>query len=133
VNERNNIQTMQNKSIADTQTQLDRLLDMATRGLIDDEDYKVKSASLKGQLKRLHEEQSGTSHRVKNWYEIVTDTFEKLTYANEKFREGDIGNKKDILLAIGQNPVLLNGKLEINTYEWLIPVGKAAKSIRTEL
>lgn len=133
VAERNNVQAMQNKAVTDTQTQLDKLLDMATRGLIDDEQYKSKSATLKADLKRLHEEQADITHRVKNWYEIAETTFEKLIYAGEKFKDGDAGNKKDILLAIGESPVLMNGRLEIQHHEWLIPVRQNAKRMRDEL
>ena len=43
VTERNNIQATQNRAIADVQTQLDKLLGMATRGLISDDEYKAKS------------------------------------------------------------------------------------------
>ena len=133
VAERNNVQVMQNKAISNTQTQLDKLLDMATRGLIDDDEYKSKSKALKADLKKLLEEQADISHRVKSWYEVAEDTFEKLTYAGDKFKTGDLGNKKDILLAIGENPVLINGKLEITPYPWLQPVAKSAKRIRAEL
>lgn len=133
VTERNNVQAMQNKAITNTQTQLDKLLDMATRELIDDKEYKAKNAALKADLKRLQEEQSDTTHRVKNWYEIATSTFEKLLYAGERFKEGDVANKKDILLAIGENPVLMNGHLEITAHDWLQPVAKSAKGIRAEL
>jgi site-specific DNA recombinase len=133
VGERNNVQAMQNQAISSTQTQLDKLLDMATRGLINDDEYRVKNAALKADLKKFQEEQADTTHRVKSWYEIATETFEKLTYAGEKFKDGDIANKKDILLAIGENPVLMNGQLEIEHHEWLIPVRQNAKRIRSEL
>lgn len=63
----------------------------------------------------------------------VSDTFQKLTYAGEKFVSGDLCNKKDILLAIGQNPVLMNGKVEITPNCWLIPVRNVAKRLRDEL
>ena len=76
---------------------------------------------------------AGIAHRVKNWYEIATDTFEKLTYAGEKFKDGDIATKKDILLAIGQNPKLMDKRLVITTNEWLIPVANNAKRIRGQL
>jgi site-specific DNA recombinase len=131
--ERNNIQATQNKAIADIQTQLDKLLDMATRGLISDDEYKTKNTKLKAELGKLQEEQADIMHRVKNWYEIVTETFEKLTYAGKKFADGDVGNKKDILLAIGENPVLMDGKLQIASYKWLQPVANNAQSIRAEL
>lgn len=133
VSDRNNVQSMQNKAITDTQTRLDKLLDMATSNLISDEEYKAKNVALKDDLKRLQEEQADTTHRVKNWYEIAAETFEKLTYAGEKFKTGDVANKKDLLLAIGRNPVLMNGQLEITPHEWLIPVGQNAKRLRGEL
>ncbi len=130
---RDGIQTNQHRAIAETQTQLDKLLDMATRGLINDEEYKSKSLTLKTNLKSLQEEQADTAHRVKNWFEIMTDTIDKLTGAKDKFKSGDLANKKDILLAIGQNPTLLNQTLTITPNEWLIPVAKSAKSIREQL
>ncbi len=133
VAERNNVQQTQNNAITNTQTQLDKLLDMATRGLIDDDEYKTKNAVLKASLKQLQAEQADTTNRVKTWYEIATATFEKLLYAGEKFSDGDIGHKKDILMAIGENPVLMNGVLEIRHHEWLIPVRKNAKRLRDEL
>ena len=131
--QRNVVQASQNSAITNTQNQLDRLLDMATRGLVSDDDFKLKSDSLKGELKQLHEEQGDAAHRIKNWYETATNTFEKLTSAAEKFASGDLADKKDILLAIGQNPVLIDKSLSLASYDWLIPVGKSAKAIRTEL
>ena len=133
VAERNLVQNTQQGSIDGVQTQLDKLLDMATRGLIDDEQYRIKCVSLKSELKSLQEAQADTNHRVKNWYEIATETFEKLMYAGDKFKTGDVGNKKDVLLAIGQNPTLLDGKLGITPHKWLILVGKSSKGIRNDL
>lgn len=126
-------QAMQRNAITGIQHQLDKLLDMATRGLIDDEVYRSKGASLKDQLKQLHDEQADFNYRVKSWYENITQTFELLTDASSEFANGDIAKKRDILLAIGQNPVLLDGKLSITPNEWLIPVEKSAFSIREAL
>lgn len=131
--QRNVIQASQNSAISNTQGQLDRLLDMATRGLIGDDDFKAKSDLLKADLKRLHEEQGDMAHRVKNWYETATNTFEKLADASNKFTNGDVADKKDILLAIGQNPLLTDRKLHLASYIWLVPVAESAKMIRTEL
>lgn len=129
----NAIQVSQNNALAETQGQLDRLIDMATRGLLTDDEFKLKSESLKTTLSRLHEEQADTADRVKNWYETATTTFEKLTRAMEKFSNGDLADKKDVLLAIGQNPVLVDRKLQITPNKWLEPVAKNAKSFREAL
>lgn len=133
VKERNAVQTMQTTSISAIQAQLDSLLDLVTRGFITAEEYKAKSDGLKKELQSKQEEQSDTANRTKNWYEFVGDTLEKLTYANQKFVNGDLADKKEILLAIGQNPVMLNGKLEITSNYWLNPIKREAKSMRERL
>ena len=42
-------------------------------------------------------------------------------------------SKKDILLSIGQNHILYEGRLQINPNEWLEPVRINAKSLRDRL
>ncbi len=133
VTERNSVQKMQVNSVDSVQEQLDRLLELATEGLIDKQVYRKKHESLMIKLTDLQKAQVETADRVKNWYEYAISTFNKLVDANERFASGDIMAKKEIILAVGQNPVLLNGKLEINPCIWLNPIQKNAKSFRTEL
>lgn len=68
---RNNLQTAQFESITDIETQLDRLLDMAVKGLIDQKEYDTKSKSLKTALKECQQAQADTADRTRNWYEYV--------------------------------------------------------------
>ena len=126
-------QNMRAATIKGIETQLDKLLDMATRGLIDDDLFTTKSNLLKDELSVQQALQTGDGRRVRSWYEIAIDTFEKLTNAQERFNEGGVSDKKEILLAIGQNPVLLNGKLSITPNEWLLPIKKSALKVRTDL
>jgi len=56
-----------------------------------------------------------------------------LTNANSKFVSGDLADKKDILLAIGQNPLLLDGKLTITPNEWMVPIGNVTKQLRVDI
>lgn len=127
------VQAAQRNSIVGTQNQLDKLLDMATRGLIDDVEYMTKSMLLKSELKQLQEAQANAVHRAENWHEVATQTFEKLVSAKEQFVSGDLASKKDILLAIGQNPVLLDRKLGITPNKWLNPIELTAKGVRMEI
>lgn len=124
---------MQNKTAKSIENQLDNLLDMASKKLIDEQDYERKSKQLKAELKEIHQEQADTSNRTENWYEFATRTFARLTNANEKFTSGDILSKKEILLSIGQNPVLYEGKLQITPNEWLEPVRTNVKILRSRL
>ncbi len=131
--ERDNAIAMQSKAIKEIEDQLDRLLDMSTRGLVDEETFVSKSSKLKAQLKELHQKQADTAHKVESWYEFMSDTFLKLTGATNKFVNGEFADKKEILLAIGQNPLLLDGKLTITPDEWLIPVKNNARRFRSEI
>lgn len=131
--ERDSVQAMQTKSIKDTQQQLDRLLDMATRNMISDAEFNNKSLLLKKELKALQEQQADTAYRVKNWYDFVCETFSKLTNAQEKFAKSSLSVRKDILLAIGQNPVLVDKNLSITPNVWLNPVASRVQSLREQL
>jgi len=133
ITDRNDVQAMQARTITATQTQLDTLLDMASKGLISANEYKAKSDTLRADLSRLQEEQASTADRTKNWYEYVGKTLEILTGANSKFVDGDLADKKEIMLAIGQNPVLLDGKLQITPNYWLKPIYENVKTIRADL
>lgn len=95
--------------------------------------YKIKSSTLKTSLKLLQEEQADTAHHVKNLFEIMTDTIDKLTEAKDRFKFGDLTNKKDILLAISENPTLINQTLSITLNECLFSIGKSATGIREQL
>ena len=133
IKDRNNVKKMQNTTATSIENQLDNLLEMASKKLINDQEYERKSKQLKAELKQMHADQADTSYRVENWYEFATKMFERLTNANEKFISGGIIDKKHILLSIGQNPVLYEGKLQITPNEWLEPVRLNIKSIRTQL
>ncbi len=133
IKDRINVKTMQSKTATSIESQLDNLLEMASKKLIDDREYERKSKQLKEELKQSHKDQAETADRVENWYEFATKTFERLTDASEKFAKGDILEKKSILLSIGQNPVLFEGILQLTPNQWLEPVRLNAKSLRTRL
>ena len=49
-------------------------------------------------------------------------TFHFVTNARETVINGDMDAKKDILMAIGQNPTIKDGIMRIETNEWLAPI-----------
>lgn len=89
------------------------MLRLATKGFITADKYKQSAEPVQKRLKQLQEEQSQAANRAKNWYEVVGNTLELLTNATEKFALGNLNDKKEILLAIGQNPVIIDQKLQI--------------------
>jgi site-specific DNA recombinase len=131
--ERNDVQRMHFVTIDKKQKALDNLLDLVADGVITAEDYKAKSESIKIELSILQKQQSATSERVKKWYEIIGNTLEELTNANDKFANGTFTERTNILLAIGQNPILVDKKLQITPNEWLLPLHKELPSIKAKL
>ena len=131
--DRTSVNIIQSATAISVESQLDNLLDMASKKLIDNNEYERKSKQLKAELKEIHEGQADTANRAENWYEFATKTFERLTNANDNFVAGGILDKKYILLSIGQNPILFEGKLQITPFEWLEPVRLNIKSIREQL
>ena len=131
--ERKSVETMQEQAIKGLKDQLDTLLDMSTRKLVDESAFIEKSAKLKAELKELHKQQATKNESTENWYDYMTDLISKFMNANAKFVNGDIVDKKEILLAIGQNPVLLDGKLQITPNEWLMPLRDNTKRFVEQL
>lgn len=129
ISERNDIQKSQFTSETTIQKQLDKLLDMEINGRLADGVYDRRSKDLQKQLKSIQKAQQEAAERSRNWYELVANTLETLTSIDKKFNDGDINEKKRILSAIGQNPILMNGSLMLEPYEWLIPVKNALKEI----
>jgi len=133
VPERITIESAQRRAIDETQAQYDTLLDMSTRRVIDEESFTTKAAQLKAHLKELRKAQASVAEQAIDWYAYMTDLIARFTDANEKFVTGDLAIKKDLLLSIGQNPVLLDGKLCITPNEWLIPLRDGTKHFQAEI
>lgn len=122
IKERNDIQILQFEKTKDIQTRLDKFLDLAVRGSITAEKYEEMAKPLEAELAERQQEQKDAMERSKNWYEFVGKTLDELTNAKDKFARGDLIEKNRILQAIGENPVLFDGKLRITSYEWLKPI-----------
>lgn len=95
------------------------MLDLLTDNIITSDDYFKKSAELKKRLIDLQEQQAETAMRSRNWYEIVGTTLTQLTSAKDKFNNGTLEDKKQVLSALGSNPILTDGRLSFEEYFWL--------------
>ncbi len=110
------------KAVLDTQQQIDNLTRMRYRDLIDDEVFVRERKQLQSQLTSLKQYRRETEDRAENWLELTEKTFHFATNAREAFIHGDMETKKDILMAIGQNPTIKDGILRIETNEWLVSI-----------
>ena len=105
---------------------------MRYRSLIEDNEYIRERKTLQTQLASLKKGLRETEDRAVNWLELTENTFHFATNAREAFINGDMDAKKDILMAIGQNPTIKDGILRIETNEWLVPIKDAYPELEEE-
>lgn len=133
IKQRDTVQQLQFTSVETIQKKLDRLLDLVTDGTITSSDYQTKSAELKQELLSRQNEQQATAERVRNWYEIIGNTLDKLTNAQERFKTGDLAERRNILHAIGYNPILHDNMVSMTPDTWIIPIKEGLPAIKAEL
>ena len=127
-----NIYETQHKTMLSCQKQLNKLLDMRLQDQVTEEEYNTKRNILLGQIDDLEEKLKNTQQRVKDWLKTAERVINFATYAHGNFIKGDYEVKKKILLGLGSNFILKDGKLKIEDAEWLIPIKENYKVLETE-
>ena len=133
IKQRNSSQGMTDEAKRNLQREMDNLLKLARKGFITPEKYDEERKLIQAELDAITEEQVDQDYRIKNWYEIVGNTLKLFTNVKEDFAIADINTKREILLAIGKNPVLIDQQLLLEENDWLIPIKNKARSMRLEL
>ena len=110
------------QAVKDNQEQIDNLTRMRTRDLIDDHEYMRERTRLKDEQSKLRDEVEKVENRADRWLELTEETFNFATYAHSTFLKGDLQKKKEIMMALGSNPTVLDGKLRIESHPWLVPI-----------
>lgn len=67
--------------------------------------------------------------RAESWYTTAVNVFELAVHGRERFINGDIKVKREILADIGSNPLLLDGKLQFAPHPFLTPIEKDYKQL----
>lgn len=124
VKDRQQVYVSQQKRRNDIQSQVDTLIEMRTKGSIDDAEYGRSRTKLKLELAKIDEHLRGTEVRADDWMELTEKAFDFATYARIHFKDGTARQKRDILMTLGQNLTLLDGKLTITPNEWLSPIAE---------
>jgi len=122
IEERTKIYEMRHKDLAQSQKELDNLTKMRYKELIDDETFLKEKSALQIEINKKKELLRETEARAEKWIELTEKTFRFATYARKAFIEGGLELKKEILMTLGQNPILVHGKLIIEPNEWLKPI-----------
>lgn len=132
IEDRQTIHETQNRTLEDTQRQLDNLTKMRYRELIDDEMFMKEKKELQGQIRQLRGHLRETEERSDNWIELTEKVFDFATHARDAFINGDLETKKSILTALGSNPILKNGKFSIEANEWFVPIAEKYPALEEE-
>ncbi|HPC30796.1 MAG TPA: hypothetical protein PK862_02595, partial [Candidatus Pacearchaeota archaeon] len=112
----------QQKTLNETQKQIDNLVKMRYRELINDEEYLKEKEILQQDINKLRMEIKETEERADNWIELTEQVFEFAVNARDRFINGDIETKKSIINGLGSNWVLMDGKVSMEAHKWLEPI-----------
>lgn len=118
IEDRSKVYEMLQKNLTQTQAELDGLTRMRYRDLIDDEMFSREKEILQKKLAQFKSNARETENRAEKWLELTERTFNFATYARTKFNNGTLEQKKEILAALGQNPIIKDQKLTIKAYKW---------------
>lgn len=61
--------------------------------------------------------------------EIAGTTLAGLTSATGRFNNGTLEDKKQVLSALGSNPILTDGRLSLEEHFWLQPIKKDKQTL----
>ena len=104
--------------------ELDNLISYLHRQLIDEDDYLRKRDLLKEELISVDDKPCNSEKRAENSIECNEKAFNFSVHAKAHFENGDVRTKRDILRTLGQNLILKDNKLYIESNEWLVPIGE---------
>ena len=125
IEDRTKVYEMRHKALAETQKELDELTKMRYRQLIDDETFIKEKNELQSKIVQMKENLRETETRAEKWLELTKKTFNFATYARTAFlKANEMGKaglelKKEILMALGKTPTIINKKLIIEPNDCL--------------
>jgi DNA invertase Pin-like site-specific DNA recombinase len=126
------IRAMQRKSLAETEKELDNVTQMRYRDLIDDETFLRTRDMLRNNLAQLKAKLREPEDPTVRWHDLDEKGFNFAAYARKTFIVGTLEQKKEILVALGQNPTIKDKKLSIEATDWLIPIGKKYPEVEAD-
>ncbi len=121
-----------NRTILDTQAQLDNLTKMRYRNLINDEEYVAERSVLQSKITELKQQLRQTEDRAENWLELTEKVFDFACHARTKFNKGNIQTKKEIFAALGTSFTLKDNVLTIQMNKYFEPVLMGYKKLEKE-
>src|ERR1019366_5948562 len=123
------VEQMQQEALSKVERELDSLTRMRYRELIDDTAFIKERDVLRNSITKMkHQLTEPQDGRL--WNELTEKTFHFVLRAPEKFKNGTITEKREILSGIGSNCKIQDKKLLIEASEWLPPIEKAYPELK---
>lgn len=129
--EREAIEDSQFKTLQGLRKQYDKYIDMLSKDLIQEDKFKEKSEELLSQIKKAESGVTSTTDRAASWRDAMLKTIDAIAHGRERFDNGGIIGKRDVLLALGSTPTLYDGIIELIPYDWLIPIEEGLPELKT--
>lgn len=116
------------KSVALTSSEIERLLQLLIRGIIEEDAYKREKELLESRLQELKSSLAAAFQQTDQRKKLL-DSFSFTASALETFLTGDAMQKKNVVKSICKSATLLDGHITIEPYEWLEPIKKSYPSL----
>lgn len=116
----------------DIQTQLKELRKMRIKNLITDTEYLEDKKALEADLSKLND--SNKEHNKEEKLENLSrETFNFAVHCLSEFTgTEDLNRKREILLSLGSNHTLIDGKLRYESSCWLEPIKRSYPELKEE-
>ena len=133
--EREIIYKTQLNSLEVSQKELDSLITMRVRELIDDDQYTSRKKELTDKIAVMKQKVSETETRAQNWLQYTEQTFDFAHRAKTKFEDPNttLEEKKGIFTALGWNYIVKDKKLFISQCDWLERIEKKRDAVESEI
>lgn len=131
-NNRESLLASQTKALRDIEIKLNKMLNCLANGTITEEQFTSISTSLEKEKQTLLAEQKATLENGTDWRETMRRTLNVLFNGRDKFENGDVFAKREVLQSLGSNTILKDGKISINTYKWLEPIKNEYKNLESQ-
>ena len=128
--DRNMILENQKKVYKNCVNKIDRLIEMRMNNEITAQEFSEKKLSLEKEKMKIQELLNDSDKRVNQWVEKAETIFNFAKDAKRKFETGTIKEKKEILLLLGSDLILKDGKLLISIQKPLFLIEKATQEVK---
>lgn len=133
--EREAIYNSQLNALETAQKELDTLITMRMRELINDDQYTSRKKELTDKIAILKQKVAETQNRAHNWLKYTEEAFDFAHTAKTKFDnpKTTLEEKKSLFMSLGGNYSLKGGKLFISPCIYLEPIAKKRNAVEDEI